>query len=223
MSGSGLRRLAVFAAYVAGAAASVALLLLSLQGVIDNDWTEVVAVVTGGWCVWLVVKEHIWNWPIGLANCAFTFIVYFQTRFYADAALQIVYMVLAVLGWYWWLHGGERRSRLKIVNLNLDLALVLTYVCGVSTILIHDALIVVKGTAPFLDALTTAMSLVAQFMLTKKIIENWLVWIAADAIYVPLLWSRDLHLMSGLYFVFLVMAIAGYVEWRRRQAIGAPA
>lgn len=223
MSRTGLRQLGVFAGYVAGAAASVALLLLSLQGIIENHWTEVVAVVTGGWCVWLVVKEHIWNWPIGLANCVFTFIVYYQTRFYADAGLQIVYMILAVLGWYWWLHGGDRRSRLRIVNIRSELAIGLAYVCGVSTILIHDALIVVKGTAPFLDALTTAMSLVAQYMLTKKFIENWLVWIAADAIYVPLLWSRQLHLMAGLYFVFLLMAIAGYVEWRRRQSVGATA
>lgn len=205
--------------YGLGALASLLLLGASLTGRIVNSWQEVVAVITGAWCVWLTVKEHIWNWPIGLLNAAFSGVVYFESRLYADTTLQGVYFVLGILGWYWWLFGGRDRTELKIDRIEGMEALALLVAGIIATLGVRELLIRFNGSAPFLDALTTSMSLIAQYMLTRKYLENWIMWIAVDLIYVPLLWVRGLHLMAGLYFVFLVMAVAGLVEWLRRYEV----
>mgnify|MGYP002683200193 CR=1 FL=1 len=94
--------------YGLGILASILLLAASLLGWIANSWQEVVAVITGAWCVWLTVQEHIWNWPIGLLNAAFSCFVYFESRLFADATLQVVYFVLGIFGWY---AGGIRPRR----------------------------------------------------------------------------------------------------------------
>src|SRR5690242_18776253 len=102
------------AAYFLGAILSALLLIASWQHKITSAPLEALGFVTGAWCVWLTVKEHIWNFPIGLANSAFYLIVFLQARLFADSTLQILYIILGVYGWYWWLKGGENRTVLKV-------------------------------------------------------------------------------------------------------------
>src|SRR5689334_23192336 len=90
-------------------ALSAALIAGTVAGWLPLDLTEVFGFVTGGICVWLVVREHILNWPIGLLNNAVFIVLFLQARLFADMGLQLVYVVLGVLGWYWWLHGGAQR------------------------------------------------------------------------------------------------------------------
>ncbi|HSD12118.1 MAG TPA: nicotinamide riboside transporter PnuC, partial [Patescibacteria group bacterium] len=191
---------------------------------IGLDLTETLGFVTGGWCVWLTVKENVWNWPIGIANSVFFAVLFWNSRLFADMGLQVVYVILGFLGWYWWLRGGEHKTELK-VSLTpvrewaaiLPLAALATWGMTAYLVRIHDA-------APFLDALTTVMSLVAQYLLTKKYLENWFVWIAADVIYIGLYAFKDLYLTSVLYLVFLCMCVAGLKEWQRsKKAASAPA
>lgn len=202
--------------YPAAVLASILLILASVFAWLPTHWTEAVAFVTGGWCVWLAVKESIWNWPIGIANCTFSGIVFYHARLYADTGLQIVYLVLAFIGWYWWLFGGTNRSALRVRRIGLTESLGLLAATAVMTWGMREALIAVNGSAPFFDALTTAMSLSAQYMLIRKYLENWVVWIAVDLIYVPLYVVRGLPLMAILYAVFLAMAFSGYAHWRAR-------
>lgn len=201
--------------YAVCAVASVTLLALSLTGRIPMDWTEVVAFVTGAWGVWLTVREHIWNWPIGIANATFSGIVFFEKKLYSDSGLQVVYLVLSVIGWYWWLYGGTGSSPLKVSRMPrmVTIGCLLAGILG--TLLLRWVLIKVNGAAPLLDATTTSFSLVAQFMLTRKYIENWIVWIAVDIIYVPLYVDRHIYLMAILYAVFLVLAVMGWIEWKK--------
>jgi len=205
--------------YSVCAVASIALLALSLTNRVPMAWTEVVAFVTGAWCVWLTVREHIWNWPIGIANATFSGIVFFDARLFSDAGLQVVYLVLSVLGWYWWLFGGVDRGRLTVTTMTAK-SMVACLAAGLlGTALLRWILIQVNGAAPLLDATTTSFSLVAQYMLTRKHIENWIIWIVVDVIYVPLYVYRSLYLMAGLYAVYLVLAVLGWLEWKRSMAI----
>ena len=213
-------------AYALGIAGSAFLIVGSLTHRLPMDPTEVLAFVSGGWAVWLTVKQNIWNWPIGIANSAFYLIVFFQTRLYADMSLQAVYVVLGFLGWYWWLRGGPNRSELNVSRAGPALAVLLSAILIGATWLMTSFLMRINVSAPFLDALTTVLSLIAQFMLTRKLFENWFVWITADIIYIGLYTYKGLYLTSILYAIFLAMCIVGVIRWRRsmrRVSVGSEA
>lgn len=203
------------AAYACSALISLGLLIASWQHLVPIGITEVFGFITGGLTVWLTVKENIWNWPIGIANNVFFIILFFQSHLFADMALQVVYIVLSVLGWYWWLRGGKNQSALTVSHVDMKTLLVLIGVGIIATAGMTRYLSTIQDSAPFWDALTTVMSLIAQYLLTKKYIENWYVWLSADVIYVALYAYKSLYLTSVLYAIFFAMCIAGLYEWKR--------
>ena len=177
---------------------------------------EGVAFVSGAVCVWLTVKENVWNFPIALINVGTYFVVFLRAKIYGDMALQVVYFILNAMGWYMWLFGGERRTALRIRHSGRrELTAVLVSIPIIALIL-WRTLIFLGGAASLGDAVTTSISLGAQWLMNRKLVENWHLWIVADILYVPLYISRDLHLSAILYAVFLVMAVMGLDHWRRQ-------
>lgn len=185
--------------------------------------TEAWGFATGGVCVWLVVKEHMWNWPIGLANNVVFFALFFHSRLYADMGLQVVYFALGLYGWLNWLTGGAQRSELRISRTRAAEWVTLAVLIPAGTWALQWILIQVNGAAPFWDALTTVLCLAAQYLLCRKRLENWLFWIAADVIYVPLYLSRGLTLTAVLYAVFLGMCLVGIRAWGKTWREGRAA
>lgn len=184
-------------------------------------WAELLGFATGALGVWLTVRFNIWNFPIGIANNLFFLVLFWTARLYADASLQIVYLVLGFTGWWEWLHGGDRRGRRAMGNasarlLGVLLALIVPATWGLTILLgaAHDI-------APFWDALTTALSLAAQWLLNLKRLQNWYLWIAADVVYVPLYFVKVLYLTGIVYVLFLTMCFLGLRAWRRQIAKGA--
>ncbi len=200
--------------YYTCAVLSVLFVIAAWQKWVPFSLTESLGFVTGAWCVWLTVKENIWNWPIGIANSAFFLVVFLQSRLFADSALQIVYIVLGFLGWYWWLYGGEKKTSLVVTKVTLKTALILTIISFVATLGLTFYLRSINDSVPFWDALTTVISLAAQYLLTKKLLENWYLWITVDVIYIPLYIYKDLYLTAVVYVVFLVMCFAGLKQWK---------
>ena len=177
---------------------------------------EALAVVFSLAYVVLAIYQNVLCWPVGLVGAGLTFLVFLDARLYGAMALQGVFMALMVYGWYEWRQGGEEGGRLAVgrtptrwrallglVGILFALALGLFLKFGTNAAL------------PFLDAGTTSFSLVAQFMTTRKWIENWLVWIVVDVVYIGMLVSQQLHLMTALYLAYLVLAVLGFVKWRR--------
>ena len=180
------------------------------------SWIEVFGFVTGALCVWLVVRRNVWNFPVGMANNVFFLVLFVQAGLYADAGLQLVYLWLAVIGWYWWLHGGADHGPLHVTTTPtravpwlVGTLMVLTAAMAWTLATFNDS------TVPVWDGLTTALSLTAQFMLNRKWIENWWVWITADVIYIGLYAYKGLELTSVLYGIFLAMCVIGLVQWRK--------
>jgi nicotinamide mononucleotide transporter len=196
---------------------SVLLLILSYFKIIPISITEDLGFITGALTVWWTVKENIWNWPVGIANDIFFIILFLKVRLYADTFLQVIYIILAFWGWYWWLHGGKNKTELKISSIRLKEIIILSCITIISTYLMNIYLISINDTKPFWDALTTVLSLVAQYMLTVKYLENWYVWITADIIYIALYFSTNLYLTGILYIIFMVMCVEGLREWRRTK------
>jgi len=195
--------------------AGVSLLFLALSHfkVWPLSYTEVFGFLSGGICVWLVVRENVWNWPVGLVNVTLFFILFYQARLYADMCLQAVYFGLGVYGWWNWVYGAPNKPKLPISKTTWVEWIALLIIIPLGTWGIREVLIAVQGEAPFWDSLTTVLSLCAQYLLSRKRLENWYFWIAADIIYVPLFLSRGLPLISFLYGIFLVMCLVGITRW----------
>lgn len=200
---------------------------------IATTWLEIIAFVTGVWCVWLAARRHVLNFPIGIVNVSLFVVLFAGVGLYADMALQFVYIGLGFAGWYWWLRGGPRRSELVIRHVGRAHSVVLAMALVATTFAIYVLLTShTDSTVPGLDAATTALSLVAQYMLSRKLLQNWYVWIAADLIYIPLYAYKGLYLTAGLYVVFLALCVYGLAQWRgqmtgtikagRAAAIDAP-
>lgn len=175
---------------------------------------DILGFVTGVICVWLTARANVWNFPAGILNSTILGLVFFQQRLFADASLQIVFVVLSVMGWWQWLHHRHaqesspvfqtcRREQLTLVGAGLLMALVL-----------WQLLVRLNGAAPPIDALITALSLCAQWQLNRRQTSSWVWWIVVDVISIPLYWSRGLPLIAGLYVVFLLICLKGWGHWR---------
>lgn len=206
-----------------GSILSAVVIFTAWQRWLPITMTEALGFVTGAICVYLVVKENIWNYPIGIANNIFFLILFAQSRLFGDAGLQIVYLALGIHGWYNWLFGGKNRSSLQIGRATSQLLIVTLLLIPLGTWGLVLVLRAANGAAPLLDAFTTILSLAAQYWLNRKVLENWLLWIVADVIYVFLYITRGLHLTAVLYAVFLCLCVAGFWHWRRTLQPGAEA
>jgi len=178
---------------------------------------ELVAVVFTLANVWLAIKEKIWTWPTGIASVLLYLIVFWKSHLYLNAGLQIIYFVLSIHGWYEWLHGGAGKTELKITRASGRRWAVLMSAGAVLTLLLlfllrltsHDA------SLPLADAVTTAFSIVGQYMLNMKIVENWLIWAIVDIIYVVMFIDQKLYPTAVLYAFFVFLCVKGLIDWRR--------
>lgn len=183
---------------------------------------EIAAVIFTLANVWLAVKQNMWTWPTGIVSVVLYGVVFYQSRFYSNAGLQVIYLILSIHGWYEWLHGGENKSELHVRRTTRRQWIGCAIAAVVLTVAIFELLrMTTDATFPFWDALTTAISLVAQWMMNEKLLENWLGWLLVDIIYVPMFAMGGRALTGVLYAVFCVMAWRGFIEWRR--SIVAPA
>ena len=179
------------------------------------DRLEAFGFITGAWGVWLQVRENVWNWPVQLVSSALYVVVFFQARLYSDASLNVLYIGLYLLGWYWWLRGGENRGELQIGRLTARMALLLTALALVATAGWTAFLASIADSAPFLDAFTTVLSLIALFLTARKIFEAWHLWIFVNLVYIGLYIYKGLVLTAILYAIFAGLSVAGLVNWRR--------
>ncbi|MEV4942600.1 nicotinamide riboside transporter PnuC [Streptomyces zaomyceticus] len=181
------------------------------------SWTEVLGFGSGALCVWLVARQHLANWPIGIANNLFFVLLFTQAGLYADAGLQIVFITLAVYGWWTWTHGGGPGSDALPVRRTTRTEWTWLITAGVVGTLALTLLLdrATDSTVPFWDALTTALSLMATYGQCRKRLESWWLWIAADVVYVPLYAYKELYLTSLLYVGFMTLCVLGLRGWTK--------
>ena len=166
--------------------------------------------------MYLSARENIWSWPTAIVNVSLSAFIFFRTGLYSDMGLQVVFLVLSIYGWYQWLHGGAQRTTLHVSRATPRTWLACGVIGVVAWLVIGRLTSMLPGVSlPYLDAGLTSGSLIAQWMMTRKILENWILWILLDVVYVPMYLYKDLVPTAGLYAVFLAIAIAGFVQWRR--------
>lgn len=176
---------------------------------------ELSAMLTGIVAVWLTVKQNIFCFPIGIINVILYAYLFYSpgVRLYADSGLQIIYIILLIIGWWNWSKKGNakentvfltpRKTGISLTALVVIFSVLLGYILQKYT----------DASFPWFDAALTSLSLAAQWMIAKRYIENWILWIIADILYVPLYFIKGLPLTTLLYILFLFLAIKGYAEW----------
>ena len=177
---------------------------------------EIAAALFGLACVCLAVRQNIWSWPVGIVNVALYFVVFQQARLYADMGLQVVYLALSLYGWYQWLYGGPGRKALPVSRTSGRRFAVLVLL-GAAGAWLTGMLLArhTDASLPYLDSALTSTSLVAQWMMTRKLLESWLLWISVDIVYVGMFIHKSLYPTAVLYAVFTVLAVLGYAQWKR--------
>jgi nicotinamide mononucleotide transporter len=181
------------------------------------EWSplEGIAAAFGVVSVYLSTRQNIWSWPTAIVNVALYSVVFYNGRLYGQMGLQAIFLVLSIYGWYQWLHGGAEKSELRVSRASPRLLATLAATNVVAWVVLAALLRRTDAALPWLDALLTTTSLVAQWMMTRKILQNWILWIAVDIVYVPMFISQRLYATALLYAVFLMLAVLGFVEWRR--------
>ncbi|MBK8726328.1 MAG: nicotinamide mononucleotide transporter [Holophagaceae bacterium] len=177
---------------------------------------ELSGFVTGAACVWLIARQNIWNWPLGIANNLLFMVLFTRSGLYADVGLQVFYVAVGIYGWWHWLHGGLDHGALKVSRTPpAEAALVGALTLAGTALVVLLLKRFTPSTVPVLDATVTGLSVAAQVLMARKRLENWWIWIGANLISIGLLIYKQLFITAGLYAVFLAICIAGLVEWTR--------
>jgi len=187
---------------------------------ITIHYIELIAALLGVTGVWLTTRQNIWCWPVGLLNVSLSMIVFFQSKLYYDFILQIFYFVLTIYGWIHWVHGKGKSIVLPVTKLrraNILIAVVVT-ICAV-IILGRIAEIYTDAALPYWDAFTTAGGIFATFWMARKKIENWIAWIIIDVVCTVIYIYKELYAFSVLYLIFAILAIIGYISWKKELKI----
>jgi len=192
------------------------------------DPIETIAAVFGVISVFLSVRQNIWSWPTAIVNTGMYIVVFFEAKLYADTGLQVIYVILNAYGWYHWLYGGKNRTELPVSKTSARTGALLVGIVVAGTAVIGTILARTTDAAlPYVDAMTTSISLVAQWMMTRKLLENWIIWVGVDVVYIGMYIYKSLYLTAGLYLIFLILSAMGYFQWKasyasRQQAAESP-
>ena len=177
---------------------------------------EWIAAIAGAVSVFLSARQNIWSWPTAIVNVSLYTFIFYRSGLYSDMGLQVVYLALSVYGWYQWLRGGAGHTPLRVSRASARVWWWSAVGGLVFWIALWQSTARLPGVSlPWLDSGLTTLSLIAQWMLTRKILENWILWIVADLVYVPMYVYKELYVTAGLYALFLVLAVMGLLNWRR--------
>jgi len=187
------------------------------SNIIDTSWLEVIAVIFGILSVWFARKENIWVYPTGIINVLIYVYLCFYAGLYADMAINAFYFVMSVFGWYNWSRRVDSTHHVPISSLSLVQWVFYVILIAVAYGIIYYVLLhYTDSTVPRFDSFTTALFIAAMWLMAIKKIENWLLWILGDVLVIPMFAIKGLAFTSVQYIVFLVLAIMGYIEWRKR-------
>ena len=196
---------------------------------LSNNYIEIFGAVTGIIYVFLEIRQTIWLWPVGIITSAVYILIFFESKFYADMSLQVYYLVISVLGWYWWKRGagqknkeGEEKERqrdtetLQVTRIDLKKSVVLAIVFVVLYAVMRIVLTrFTDSPVPEWDSFITSLSIVATWMLARKIYEHWYLWIVVNFVSVALFLVKGLYPTVILYAFYGIMSFVGLSSWEK--------
>ncbi len=184
---------------------------------VAKNWVEIIGALTGLAYLYFEIKQKIFLWPLGIITSVFYIIIFYTSKFYADMSLQFYYVFISIYGWYNWSKGTENKnSSLPVINLSKKLGIILFFVhLGILYLIYYILKHYTDSPVPFWDALTTSLSIVATWMLSKKIIELWYIWIFVNFVSMILYIYKGLYPTTVLFLFYGLLSYKGYLEWKK--------
>jgi nicotinamide mononucleotide transporter len=182
---------------------------------------QAVGIVLGLIYLWLEYKANIWVWVVGSIMPLVHGTLYLTKGIYADAAMQLYYVLAGIYGLVVWLRKPSAKSedkhegKIRHTPVGWILPLAATYVV-LHVVLYFLLSEFTDSTVPFFDSMSTAMCIVAMWMLSRKLVEQWLVWLVVDMISVGLYFYKGIPGTASLYALYCILAVAGYLRWRKQ-------
>ena len=179
---------------------------------------EIVAVLLGIANIVLIIRRSVWNFPVAIVMVALYFIIFRDAKLYSDAGLQIFFAAINLYGWWSWNRNKDDSGVISVRRLPAT-GYALWITGSILAIWAWGAIMHAETDAsyPYWDASVAMLSILGQILMTRRFVENWHYWIIVNIISIPLYIVKDLHLTAGLYGLFLVLAVAGLVEWRKAE------
>ena len=188
------------------------------------EWTtylEIIATITGLLCVYLQTEEKILAWPFGIISVSLLGVIFYHNRLFSDLILHGILLVLNIYGWYYW--SNRNTNVMKKVSIKLfeqkdwiTWGLVIIAITPVWGYLMNHFF---KADMAYLDAFTTVGSLVAQYLLAKKYLQNWTIWIIVDVVAIGVYLYKGIYIVAFLFFAYLLLCIKGYFDWKKESLI----
>ena len=183
-----------------------------------QHWVEIAGAVTGLFAIYFQIKQKVVFWPISLVNVLLYIVVYYNSRLYAEVSLQFYYLVVSIYGWYYWSKAdsvtGKKSRPVSVCSVSLLVYLGIIFLgsfAGMAFLLKQYT----NTDVPYVDAFITSLSFIATWLLAKKKIENWIVWIGADAVSVGVYFYKELYATIVLFSVLTILAFVGYYQWKK--------
>jgi nicotinamide mononucleotide transporter len=186
---------------------------------LSTSWQEAVGAATGAVCVWMAAKSDPWTWPVSIANNLLYLVIFWEAHLFAESLLQMVFLASALYGiWRW--RNPRADATVRPVTRTPALEFALVALGGIAGALLIHWLLVTRSssTTPWPDSVATSLSLCGQWLLSRRMIETWGYWIAANTVSIPLYLYKDLKATALLYSIFLVLCFLGVRDWRRELA-----
>lgn len=176
---------------------------------------EIIGVITGLLCVYLAAVNNIWNWPLAIISVTIYIVIFYDTHLFADMGLQVYFLIMNIYGWYYWSKkaGDEKKIPIAVITRREIIYSVIAII--VFTFILGSLLKYTPASYPYIDSFCTACSLVAQLFLARKVLENWLIWIFVDIVYVGVYIFKGLHLTAIMYAIYVGIALLGYLDWKK--------
>lgn len=189
------------------------------------NWLEIVGLISGLLCVWLLIRENVLTFPLGLLYAVVTVVVVARANLFADVILNLYYVGMNAYGWYFWLYGGRERREHEVLMVSAvprQQWLWLGITIGAGTLLMGWYFAgYTEADLPYPDSFTTVASFVAMWMSARKYLESWALWFVIDVVQVALYLIKGIEAYALLYLIYLGMAIRGWFAWRK-HLMGAP-
>ncbi len=183
---------------------------------VSTNYIELIAASLGLIAISLQIKQNVWYWLVSIVMVSLYIYVYIQAKLYADMSLQIYFLVISFYGWYYWLYGNKKNKKKEatVSKINKNSYIIISLIAivlfwGIAWILKSYT----DSDVPYWDSFTTTLSFIATWMLARKYIENWLVWMVADFVSIGIYIYKGLYPTTVLFIVLTILAFVGYSHW----------
>ena len=188
----------------------------------QQSWLELTGVVTGLLCVYLAAINNIWNWPFAIISTSIYIFIFAKAALYADMGQNAYLLLINIYGWYYWSRQPANAAKVPVARITkrqiatlLSIAAIATPSLGLLLVKLAPLLHYQPAAFPYLDSFCTVLSLTAQVFMARKVLENWLIWIFVDVIYVGIYLSKGLQPTAFMFGVYAILALKGYLDWRK--------